>query len=189
MKFILGVFGIVTLIVVTIILLLSLSPNAGNSNQPSRVGAVNVNDYINGTSAVAYTTQGRLVGGDQRRTIVITVSQTQRRAEVLAGYEGQVVRQTVQPNTPAGYNDFMRALQNAGFTRKRVTAQKNFEGTCPLGNIFLYDLADQTKLVSRLWNTSCNAKEGTFAGNGGLIRQVFQNQITDYSKFVQGVSL
>lgn len=190
MKYFFGVLGVVVIAIVAIILL-SRTPSTNNSGQkPGGQAAVKLIDYIEkDDSQVEWTVQGRVVGEDQRRAISISVSDSERRIEILQGYEEQIERSASYPNTQAAFDTFMRALDLAGFSKERKVPLMDERGVCPLGNRHIYTLTDGRDRPVRLWSASCAPALGPFAGNTSLVQQLFQGQITDYPVQIRGVVL
>lgn len=155
--------------------------------------ATKIADYDNNDlSSVSWTMQGKLVGEDQRTAIRVTVSRSKRTVEVLSGYEERVDRKTEQPNTPAAFASFVRALDNARFGTERSVKQADDRGMCPMGNVYIYRLTEAGREVMRTWSDSCSTKDGPYGGTAStasLIQQLFKAQITDYSKFTSGTKL
>jgi hypothetical protein len=185
MRYALAIGGIILVAIIAIILIVSRGP----SDNPSRPASVTLSDYANQNSIVSHTTQGEVVGEDQRRAIRISVTPTERRFEVLAGYEEAVERSQTYPNTQAAYEAFLKALHYAGFTRSRASSYDGPIGVCPLGTTFIYDVSADGQSRLNLWSDSCRRDEGTFAGNASLVRQLFQQQISDYNQQISGVNL
>ncbi|GAC1390575.1 MAG: hypothetical protein NVSMB46_00580 [Candidatus Saccharimonadales bacterium] len=188
MKYILGVLGIVFVLIFAIVLLVRQPSTKSSSDNPPAQKLV-LSKYANSGANVQLTISGRLVGEDKRRAVRISVNQNQRTVEILDGY-GEVVERSEQfSNTQPAYDNFLHALDNAQFTRSRKIPRDDERGTCPLGNRYNYELQVGNDVKSNLWNTSCSSAEGTFIGNGPLIRELFRVQIPDYDTFTSNVSL
>ena len=142
----------------------------------------------NESSSVRWTMQGRLVGDDSYRSVRITVSPTYRRAEILQGYEQKATKTVDLPNNKTAYTNFLIALDNLHFGNERRVQNPDDRGVCPLGNRFIYELYDGDNQKLRLWSDTCVSSEGTMDGQASNIRQIFKAQITDYNRFVSGVT-
>lgn len=154
-------------------------------NQPQ---IVHVADYVDdSSSSVSWTMQGRLLGQERRRSVQITVSPSERKVELIEGYNNKVSKSLTLPNDKAAYANFLIALENLNFARERKVVQPDERGVCPLGMRYIYELHSGSDQKSRLWSNSCSSKEGTFAGVAVTTKQLFKNQIPDYEKFVAGV--
>lgn len=147
-----------------------------------------LSDYAKGNSKIVFTTYGRLVGDDERRTIRITVTPAERRLEVLGGYTENVISTKSYQNNTAAYENLLSSLQRSGFMSSRKSTIDDPRGICPTGNRFEYKLVDNGRDVSNLWSNTCD-KTGTFAGAARQVRTVIQSQIPDYKKQVSGVKL
>ena len=183
-KYVLGILGFIILTVIAVVLLASTTSNRLEDNQEGNK-VVNLADYIQ-NGEVSYTTEGKIVGEEDYKSVRITVSPTNRRAQVLSGYSEKVEKEQNFANTSDAFDAFMRSLNNAGYSREREVANKDMRGVCPLGRRYSYKLQQGSEQVVDLWSTSCNSKQGTFGGNDGLVRQLFQGQIPEYNKFIRG---
>ncbi len=187
MRYLLGVIAFIVLLVIAVVTLVSRDNDQPNetANQAGTRLVVLSEEAKDGK--VILTINGKVVGEEQHRSIRITISHTNRILEVLRGYEFAVDKNQTFSNNDAAYDVFLHALDNAGFIRERNFTPRDERGVCPLGNQFIYELKDSTDI--KLWSTSCNSKEGTFAGQAKLIQDLFKAQIPDYSKLVSGVRL
>ena len=187
-RYAIGIIGIVLIAVLAIFLLTRHGSNTTNKTPGKQT--VNLTKYIDKTgSEVRWTMQGAMVGEDQRRSVRVVVTPNERRLEILDGYEEAVESTKTFNNTYEAYDAFLRALDLAGFTKEHKTAVTDERGVCPLGNRFVYDLADGSDHPLHLWSSTCGFNVGTSAGNAALISQLFRNQVTDYNKLVQNVKL
>jgi hypothetical protein len=191
MKYILGV---VVLFFLTTMSILLVTRERGGPEQTTGQHAtrrvVLAKNAKPGTSVVL-TTQGELVGEDERRAIRIKVSENERRLEILTGYNEAVERSFVFANTDKAYETFLIALDGAGYTKKfpEITVEDE-RGVCPQGKRYIYEFKEYSQQVTRLWDTSCSSKQGqTFGGSSSMVRQLFKAQIPDYIKLVKGVRL
>ncbi len=145
-------------------------------------------DYADKNSEVSLTTVGKLVGNDEHRSIRITVSATERRVEILSGYDQQVLSSQTYENTRTAYETFLSALGGQGFTQSKKTDITDNRSVCPTGQHYEYRIKEDGAEKSNLWSVSCD-KSGNFNGRGNTIRQLFQRQIPEYSEQVRGVTL
>jgi hypothetical protein len=177
MRFFLSIFGVVIFIVVVIVIIASHG-TAKPVGKP-----IDVASYNYPGSSVTQITTGQLVADSNRQAIQITVTQDQVSIYILNGYNNTISNSESFPNNSTSYGVFLGALQNAMFANARRTTETNMFGVCPLGNTYQYQLNSDTKTVSNLWSTSCSLNDGTFAGSGQLIRQLFNLQIPNYTSF------
>ena len=172
------------MLIMIVVLITSRGRRQGTGEKPLVVSQ----EARAGVSAVL-TTQGAVTGEDRRRAIRIIVNQNERRLEVLTGYEEAVESSTSLPNTQVAFENFLVALDRAGYSAKQKTTIKDNRGVCPFGRRFTYELREYSQDLMSRWNTSCSSKQGDFAGNGLTVRRLFELQITDYNSLVRGVNL
>lgn len=187
MKYVLAAFGVILAAILAIVLITrkpsTPTPTTTNgTNKPMDLTAQNGDG-----TAMEYVTFGQLVGEERRRAIRITVSQDERKVEVLAGYDSDVTSSQIFPNTPSAYNNFLSGIERAGFISSRKTNIVDEQGVCPTGSRFNYNVLDYGEEVVHLWGSSCNKGHGTFAGNAALIARLFQEQIPGYSNIATAV--
>lgn len=182
------VLGVIVIVAIALFAIFSITSKPPSTNSPKVKQALKLPDYADKNSKITLTNQGKIVGEDQFKSIRINVSRDDRAIEILQGYEGNVERNEHFSNTFAAYDNFLRALNTANFIGTRTSSIKDERGICPLGNRYIYDLVSNNNTVMHSWSDSCG-DAGTFAGKSTLVRQLFQNQITDYNKFVVGVQL
>lgn len=187
MKIFIGVAGFVFFVLIAVLLL--VGRNAGDDNNT----AVNTNklmSYVDQSATFSYTIHGRLVGETERRSVRISITPSERRIEVLDGYNNTVSRTATFPNTSAGYKEFAAALEHNGYAKTRKTAITDVAGVCATGNQYLYvTQAPNNETPINSWSTSCSNSEGTFGGKATAIRGLFQAQIPDYNRQLDGVRL
>lgn len=186
-RYIAAVAGVVVLLIIGLFFIFGRSSGTKDAPDTSRI--TNLTQYAPRDSFVTFTTEGRLVGDDLYHAIRITVSPTERRIEILDGYAETVQRSQSFDNTQLAYQQFLAALDRAGFARKQTNTISKPDGVCPLGSRYLYKLDNNGDLVVNTWATSCAKSDGNFGGNMNLVRTLFQQQITDYNKQVSGVRL
>ncbi len=186
-KYILGTLGIIVLLIVAVVL---IAGGDNGSSSPQGKTQVVLTDYIDKDSSVSWTQQGEITGDDVFKAVRITVSRSERRSEILGGYDEAVERTQTVANTQSAYDNFIRAINNSGFTLERASSQKDSRGVCPLGRRFIYTLHDSGTDKLYLWSTDCGGKDkGTFGGNASLVGTLFKKQISNYPEFIEGTDL
>ncbi len=167
-------------------------PQESSQNQSKVVDGKKVDLLAAPTSnqSVRFTTRGAVYGNERHFSIRITVDRNTRLVEVVQGYDQTVVKSQSSPNTQDSYKAFVEALNGAGFTKSVDAEGRGAETqTCPLGYIYSFEVAPGTNSSFRTWSNSCKKAEGTSQANRDIVQQLFQRQIPDYDKFVQGVRL
>ena len=183
MRYIVSILVVVLFVVLAIVLIATSTSHKNISN------GVNLTKYNYAGTSVSQTTFGVLDGDDQRVAIEITVTQESRTIDILSGYENTISNTESYANTSQAYTAFLQALDVAGFADNRATSEPYMLGACPTGQTYQYVLNTPSGTPSSLWGTSCSAGDGTMNGEGPLIRQLFQLQISNYNTFVSNVNL
>jgi len=183
--------GSLLFVIILIIVLASV-------NKPAAVKTVVVQKpslikYEDSTSSVSFTTYGGLVADSQRTTISITISAANVNSSVFNGYQETLVNSENFANNQTAYNYFLNNLDSQGFLVSKKTKLSE-SSACPNGETYQVTLTDNSKVISSLWDDSCNTGvDGTFYGNGQqnitAIQTLFQNQISNYSFFVSTYTL
>lgn len=195
MKYFIGTVIIIFLILIGAVVLVSRPKNktttssTTTSTTATGASATVLTDYARSGTRVVLTQEGIINGSDKHRAIRVTISENLRKIEIIQGYEGKVINSASYANDPSAYDAFLHALASANF----ITEAKNVKvgdekGACPTGLRYGYNLEDGSGTVKHLWSTSCGGA-GNFAGNPSLARQLFRQQIPDYTKLTSGVSL
>ena len=181
--FLLVVIGLIWLI----ILLFSKVFSGGNQNAPTTT--TKLSTYAHSGTAAEFLVDGPIVVNQNHRSIRITVEASLSKIELMSGYEGQVIRQEVFPNTQDGYLNFLKGLDTLGFTKGNKTTLKDERGQCPLQSRYVYSLKNNGSDVLRYWSTSCGT--GSFGGKRDAVRQLFERQIppVTYSEFTRGMTV
>jgi len=186
MKYALAVFGVIIVAVLAIVLI-TRKPSDSTQTPNGTSRKVDLMQMNGDGTEMVFTSFGRLVAEEQRRGIRISVSQDERKVEVLTGYESVVSSSQIFPNTATSYDNFLAAVKRAGFIAARKTDIIDERGVCPTGSRFNYNVLDYGEEVVHLWGTSCAKGQGTFAGNASLIARLFQSQIPGYNKIAADV--
>ena len=186
MKYLLGVFAVVFVLIASIFWVVNSGgpePNAPVEN------AVVLTEYADTSAKVVYELHGELVGEGERQSIRITIDRNQRLFEVLDGYQQKVMVSKSFPNNAAAFEEFGYGLSRAGFVLEQYARFETEKGVCPNGNITIYKLVDAGEDVSRLWGSTCSEKDGSFDGNRRVVKDLFEDQIPEYRDLARDVNL
>ncbi len=188
MRYIIGVLGVVLVAIFAVLMITSRGPS-DTANKVTTPGIIKMTSFADKSSIVSLTIRGRLVGDTEYRAVRVSITPSERRVEVLSGYDENVIKSQSYPNTQSGYTDFLHAMDRYGFSRTKKPLVTDSRGVCPLGNQYSYVLTSGVSKPVDTWSTSCGTSDGTFAGTANVIRQLFQLQIPDYSQQISGVRL
>lgn len=188
MRYVIGFIGIIAILILIIVLIVRGAGGGGGGNNASQ--NIDLADYATSTSQVSYTVEGPVSASQTHQSIRISVDQSEATVEVIQGYEGHVTRSKTYPMNSSAYTSFLLSLKHAGYTLGDSNPDiKDERGYCPTGDRYVYELKDNDEEVQRYWNTSCDAKQGTFKGQSSLIGELFGLQIPDYDDVTSDVSL
>jgi hypothetical protein len=181
---VLGIIVVLALILFGVYRVLRPSNPAPKPGTPP--ANINLLDYIDRNTQVRYTIEGPVTANENHNTIRIAVTKDNRIIEVLSTYNGDTTISQTFTNNAAAFEDFMYAINGAGFMKrdpKATTADER--GVCPTGQRYIYELIENGSVVNRLWSSSCG--DGNFAGQTGVTQTLFQAQIPGYSKITSNV--
>lgn len=192
------IFIIFLTVVVGLILLMVLLFGGGSDNKqettqesskPKPETAVVLSDYAERDSSMVFTNQGRIISNELYREIRITVRPDGKKIEAIQGYDGNVFKSQDFDNNTTAYQTFVRALDRAGFATTRKAGNPDERGFCPQGQRYIYQVFEGETQKQRTWAGSCGTNGRTSAARSSLVISLFQAQIPEYSRFVQGVQL
>ena len=183
--------AIAVVLIILVVAILFIFRGDNEPSNPAKREPLPLNEYATDeTSEVVFTTRGQINGDDIHRNIVISVSSSERRIDIIQGYEGNIISRQSFANNESAYREFLNAIKNAGFmAKKSKVTTENPEGQCPTGQLYYYTLEQDDSVLSELWSGSCSNKVGTSAANRSLIQTLFKNQITNYNQITSNVSL
>ena len=182
MRFLIGIFVTIGLIVLILVLLL----RGGDSTPQTKISTLA--DYANSGSSAHYTVDGPVNAEEDHQIIKIDVDADQVVLTVYSGYQGTVVNRDTFPNNKDAYIIFLKSLQTQGFTQANTDASlKDERGQCPLGQRYIYAFNNGTRESVRSWTTSCG--DGTYKGKKSSVRQLFQRQVPDYNNQIRDLNL
>ena len=149
-----------------------------------------LSEQNNPDSTVRFTIVGKTNAPEDHREIRFTITQTARRAEILKGYDGEVIKTLSLPNTPSSYQEFLYAIEAEGYTLERSEPTiTDVRGQCSDGKKYLYTSRLNGVVTTDLWSVSCSRKPGTFGGDRNGIVKLFERQFPDFNDFDRGVRL
>lgn len=185
-------FAVLLIIALIFFGLIGLAINSLTKNKPAnnqtQQASQQQKDLTKDTRSVTFTEQGKVVADENYRAIRITVSPAERKIEILQGYDQAVIKSQTFSNKQSSYDTFMIALKNAGFDNYDKNANSDERGVCPTGKRYTYEAKFSDGSEYKSWSASCQGS-GSFKGNNGLVRSLFQDQIPNYDTFVSGTKL
>lgn len=157
--------------------------NSQNTSQTQKV-----NKLSNDAESVSYTIYGNLVAEEDRRAIRVTVSSSERRLEVLRGYDEAVIKRETLSNKESAFTNLLLALEQAKFTTRDSAITQEDRGLCPLGYRYVFQTYYEDNSNVRSWLTSCDVKNSSFKGDSETVHELFVAQIPNYEELVKDVN-
>jgi len=185
MRYIIGFLVTIGLVIVVLILLFHGGGTPKTSTSPQTLS-----QYANNASTdVRWTVDGPINSPQDHRQVQITVNQNQIEADVLKGYNGEVLRNKTYANNPTSYAVLLHALQIDGFAKGNTAADvSDYRGYCAAGDRFIYEVLTSDKShKQRFWYTTCG--QGSYKGNVQLTNDLFKAQVPDYDRLTGDVAL
>lgn len=158
----------------------------GNDSGSDTTDQTQLVDYVDTDAVMTMTALGPIVSQQNYQAVRISVDTLQVKIEVMSGYEGTVTSSQVYNSNNAAFNEFVRALSNAGFDKGNDDPRLEDEaGYCPTGVRYVFSITEDGQTKQRFWTGTCT--KGTFEGNRPQTVDLFQAQVPDYSTQVRGV--
>jgi hypothetical protein len=148
-------------------------------------------DYTEGDDVQArMTIDGRIVALEKHYSVTMTVGKLHRNLDVYQGYSATASTADALDNNQPAFEDFMRALHNAGFdsSSKNPKASNTYIGLCPFGQRYIFEFFQGGNTLMSSWSTTCSDPTD-FTGNAATIRTLFQTQFTQYQTVVGPIQL
>lgn len=138
---------------------------------------------------ISMTTVGPIVAAQEHNELQINITNSNASIDVMQGYDGNVISSQSYPISTAAFGEFLHALDKADFTKGDTSDDlKDDRGFCPTGQRYIFEVRDGSRSVQRFWATSCRTVK-TYHGNLALTRQLFEDQIPDYSGLTSDTNL
>lgn len=172
-----------------IVYLLSGGSEGGSSQSPAEPEKVVVTDK-GAERSIRLTVGGKIVADEDYRSYVVDISPMKRTLTISKGYSQEVINFYEYSNNAKAYEEFVYALEAAGFDKERSVSDDaaDIRGVCPNGERYEFEVYDDDKLLRRLWATSCRGT-GTFGGKVESVLKLFKAQIPSDNKELRKVDL
>ena len=172
--------GAVVVIIIGIIAAFTYGKQTPPKTPPSQIS---LTDHTTDGSEVRLTIVGPVNANELHRSSSISVSRDSRAVEFDKTYSDIPITSATYINNQDAFDDFMTALQNAGFTKPaKGTTQADDTGQCPQGQRYEYELITSDTVAMHTWSSSCQGKNEPFGGKASLVQALFRAQIPDYAK-------
>ncbi len=184
------ILAFVVLLVLFGWIILSIPWGCSNDTGTVPTEEKSLTDYADTDTKVRINQNGEIISEEDHREIWITAGRGEVQIEIKQGYEGTTIKTARYANNVNSYRSFLAALEGQGFTKTREYDGSQTEtGACPNGIRFIFDTYNASEVIQHTWATNCSKDIGTFTGKTDTIRQLFQGQVPNYDKFIEGVEL
>lgn len=189
-RWVLVALGVMLLLAVVVLIFTRPSSQSNNGNSGSEQNKpLNLQDYRE-TGSMRLVQNGRVTAPENHFRVVITVTNSSRTIDIYNGYDTPPSSTQSYANNQTSFDAFLGALQGNGFTNAQpIPSGISYETYCTAGVRYSYQIltGDSTKMDN--WNSSCNPKNGSFAGSSAQVQQLFRLQIPDYNQLTSRVRL
>ncbi len=142
----------------------------------------NYEKFIANGNGAQLEVQGPVKGNEDFKSYKITITPSERRVQLIRGYDGVVTKEQSSANSQQAYEVFMRSIGKLNFDSKTSGVTEDERGFCPMGRRYIYSILDESDMpLVRTWATSCGNSGNSKAS--GAVRLLFNEQIPEYAKF------
>ncbi len=177
MKAIFAFLGFVVLVIFVVILI-----SRGGGNQVEIEPVPHLAEAAASNAEFRLTEAGPITAEEEHFRIAITISRDSREVVVYQGYNDVRVASRSFSNSQAAFEEFLSALDRAGYLNERSTSLESEAGICPTRRRHVFE-SNQFDEEFRRWTTDCREK-GNFGGIFATIRTLYRNQIPEFSEFI-----
>lgn len=138
----------------------------------------------NADYSVRMTARGPIKANETARSYTITVSPNERNMTTYRGYVGDQIDSEDLDNNVQAYTQFVNALSQAGLMDGTPLsgAENNTNGVCASGYLYEFEVRQGSKVIEKLWTSSCKASPGSLDASVSQVNRLFQLQIPNFSK-------
>lgn len=161
-----------------------------NNNQQSTSEVVDTsNEALIATGSnhsVGMTVRGKIVGNETFRSYRVVVRPNQRNFTRYKGYLEQPLVTKKYDNNVRAYQEFVYALSRSGLAKGTALSGEadDTRGICAAGVLYEFEIIEGSKVVKRLWTTTCPDAKGSLVGNVALLQELFVDQIPDAGEYI-----
>lgn len=191
-RFLLAAFVIATIIFLIVRIAGSndSTPVDESTAEPATESVLTLREYADRpSSSVQFIIDGKINAIEDHRQLRFTISQSRRVAEILSGYNGDVLERQTRSNTRESYTALLSALDRLGFDEVGESRYSEADGLCSYGRRMYYRIREGAATLQELWSTSCTRIDGTMAGESARITDTFFEQFPDFREFTKDADI
>ncbi len=173
------IIGVIIFIIIVSIAIFKVDWGGGNKPIQEAFKEVNIADYSDTATQVRMSVRGSVNSDADHEELQITVGRTETVGYLFQGYQGNITRTQQTGSNSTAYKTFLSALHNAKFTvTQKSERDLQYDGACPGGKRYTFEFINGgSDTPKSTWATSCSKKDGTFAGDITLVRNLFRDQL------------
>lgn len=184
MRYLLGFFIIIGLLILVVILVLKGSHQTTTSTYTKPLSS-----YASTDAVASFTAGGPIVADQNYRAIQIEISRNTSTINVTRGYQRTVLNTQSYPNNQPAFQAFLSALNTYGFSLVNSSYKYTTPaGFCSFNETYSYSLINDGKTIINSWATACGG-QGNFKGIAADVNQLFIRQIPDYNIVTSNVNI
>lgn len=179
MKAIIGFVAFVALVIFVVVI---VARGGNDTGQKNLEPVPKLSEAAASAAKFSLIEQGPIVAEEEHYRVNITIGRDSREIVVYRGYDEVKVASKTFSNSQGAFEEFLSAIDRAGFTTVRRTSLDSEAGLCPTRRRYVLESNYDNKEFRR-WTTDCREK-GDFGGVFATIRTLFRNQIPNYNSFI-----
>lgn len=178
---------IVVLVIAAIISVIRVV--TGGDGQPSPDVLDTTNQALLATDSsrgVRMIARGNIVGNENFRSYQVVVRPDQRTFVRYKGYLEDPLVAKQYTNNHKAYEEFVYALSRAGLAKGTALTGEadDTRGVCARGIVYEFEIRQGSKVLKRLWTSTCPEAKGSLVADVGLLQQLFVDQIPDAAEYI-----
>lgn len=136
--------------------------------------------------SVRMIARGNIVGNENFRSYQVVVRPDQRTFVRYKGYLEEPLVTKKYTNNHKAYEEFVYALSRAGLAKGTALTgdADDTRGVCARGIVYEFEIIQGSKVLKRLWTTTCPDAKGSLVGDVGILQQLFVDQIPDAGEYI-----
>lgn len=136
--------------------------------------------------SVNMTVRGKIVGNESFRSYRIVVRPNERTFVRYKGYLEQPLVAKKYDNNTRAYEEFVYALSRGSLAKGTALTGEadDTRGVCASGIVYEFEIVDGSRIVKRLWTSSCTDVKGSLVGNVAQLQQLFVDQVPEALEYI-----
>lgn len=184
---ILPIIIIILIVVMAVFALMSLGKAILKNNKKTEPQVNMLEQALLATDAsrgVKMTVRGPIVAQENFRSYQILITPSSRTITTYKGYLGEQISSKQLDNNLPAYEQFVHSLVKANLSKSKPFETENLNGICATGTVTEFDVLQNNTSLAHIWTSTCKGSAGSLSTSVDQNRNLFLNQIPDYSKIL-----